>query len=90
MLHGGPAEARKSAASLARQEQAPKNDPSHRHGFCSFCQTGSSPPPLDHYLPPAVLLHISWARPIFASYSDGILFFRVNHNAPARAPPSFS
>lgn len=90
ILHGGSVEAKKSVASLAGSEQAPKNDASHRHGLCSFCQMGSGAPPLDYHLPPAVHLRVAWMRPVFVAYADGIVFFRVNHNAPARAPPTFA
>lgn len=90
ILHGASADAKKSVVSLAGSGQAPSNDSTHRHGLCSFCQMGAGAPPLDYSIPPTVRLRIAWTRPVFAAYADGIVFFRANHNAPARAPPTFA
>ncbi len=86
ILHGS--EAKKATA--AGSEQAPKNDPAHRHGLCSYCQIGSGAPPFATRLAPTALLRLTWTRAVFTSDADVILVFRGNHNAPARAPPSFA
>jgi hypothetical protein len=71
-------------------EQAPQRETGHRHGPCSFCLFGSGDAPL--HSTPLALETVRVAdrlRRTFA-YAEGLIFFQVDRNAAARAPPAFS
>jgi hypothetical protein len=78
-----------NAASPAT-DQAPKNDPSHRHGVCAYCELDAGGPPLHTRLswleapPPRDVERLPLA------YAATLVPFQINRNAPARASPALS
>lgn len=71
-------------------EQAPKQDSAHGSGLCSLCQLGSGAAAFEPRTTSAGHIRLSWSRPVFDLHEDVVLVYRVNHNATARAPPSFA
>jgi poly(3-hydroxybutyrate) depolymerase len=83
-------EARGQSDAGASSAPAPQRDTGHRHAPCALCLFGSADSPLHSQSLSLETSRVADRARHSCAYADGLVFFQVDRNAAARAPPAFS